>query len=601
MNDAAATGAVPAHLPEVLAAVASDELAGARRRVFRQLLEALTYEGILPVEERPDGQGLAFRTTGGGGATYTWRARRRHSFGRLQVDPRSIERHAGGRGEEASSPALFVHELAGALGADPGKAVAFADELSRTVLNDAVGACRRRASNPPVDGYDALEAAAGGHPYHPSYKSRVGFDPLDNLRYGPESAPIVRPVWLAARREAVQVAAAPGTDASALLAGEVGDDVLLRLAAAVADAGGDPQAYVPVPAHPWQYRKRLLPGLVDDVRDATLVPLGGGGDDYRPQQSIRTLANVTTPEKASLKLSLSIVNTSTARTLAPHTVANAPRITGWLRGIVEADPYLGDELRPVLLGEVLGVSYHSPSRITTGDELAAIWRESVHAHLGAGEAAVPFTALSLLDGRGTPVVAPWLAERGAQAWARQLLEVTVPPVLHLLCAHGVAVEAHAQNMVLVHRDGWPVRIALKDFHDGVRFARHLLAHPQAAPELVPVPEAHLQANRTSYLEAEHGDEVRDFLHDAFFFVNLAEVAMFLDDHCGLAERRFWALARDVVLAHRRRFPDLADRFHRFDVLAPTVQVEQLAARRLLPETRPRLHEVPNPLAGRGAE
>jgi siderophore synthetase component len=103
-------------------------------------------------------------------------------------------------------------------------------------------------------------------------------------------------------------------------------------------------------------------------------------------------------------------------------------------------------------------------------------------------------------------------------------------------------------------------------------------------------------NRNSYLEAERDDEVRDFAVDCLCFVNLAELAMFLEDWFGLAEERFWVLARTVIEQHRRRFPDLAERAARFDVLAPEVAVEQLTTRRLLPDTELRMQAVRNPLA-----
>ena len=88
--------------------------------------------------------------------------------------------------------------------------------------------------------------------------------------------------------------------------------------------------------------------------------------------------------------------------------------------------------------------------------------------------------------------------------------------------------------------------------------------------------------------------MRDFAHDCLFFVNLAELAMFLEDRFDLAEERFWSLARRVVEDHRRRFPELAERAARFDVLAPEVSVEQLTTRRLLPDTEVRLQRGPQP-------
>ena len=529
-----------------------DHLIEVQRRVMRQLIESLIYEGAI----------------GAAVAGYRWTAGRRFSFDRVRLGPEPVVRAVAGEpATEATSPRRFLDELGPALLADPPRRNAFVTELERTIANDAQArrhwaAARRPAAGAPFDDLESL--VVDGHPYHPSYKSRLGFDAADNAEFGPEFARPIRPVWVALRPDLVECSAV---------------------------RGGRPDRVdgrVVLPVHPWQWRTHAATAWAALRAEGGLVVLGRGDDDYRAQQSIRSLANVTRPERPTLKLALSIVNTSTARTLAPHAVANAPLITGWLQGIAARDPYLGRELRPVLLGEVLGVA-HSP-------ELAAIWRESLHPSLAAGESAAPFTALCHVDATGEPFIARWVKEQGAGPWARRLLAVTVPPVLHFLVAHGIALEAHAQNLILIHDDGRPRRLALRDFHDGIRFSVAGLADPAARPALRPTPPEHLRVNRNSYLEAAGDDEVHDFVSDCLFFVNLAELAMFLEDWFGLAEERFWALARRVIEDHRRRFPELAERAARFDVLAPTVSVEQLTTRRLRPDTEPRLQAVRNPLS-----
>jgi 2-[(L-alanin-3-ylcarbamoyl)methyl]-3-(2-aminoethylcarbamoyl)-2-hydroxypropanoate synthase len=172
--------------------------------------------------------------------------------------------------------------------------------------------------------------------------------------------------------------------------------------------------------------------------------------------------------------------------------------------------------------------------------------------------------------------------------------VSAIPLLHLLCRHGIALEAHAQNVVLLHRDGVPARVALKDFHDGVRFSRAQLAEPARCPDLAPPPAYH--SNRNSFLETDDLSLVADFLLDAFFFINLGELAIFLADAYDLDEHDFWTLVDERIAAYERRFPELADRFALFDVRKPAIAVEKLATRRLLPDTELRLHAVPNPLA-----
>lgn len=513
----------------------------AQGRVLRRLVESLIYEGAL----HP--QMVAGR----------WTVRRRFSFDRVRLDGTT----------PAMPPRSFLDEIAPVLAADADCRSRFAEELERTVENEAQALrhwrqVSRRASDA---GYDDLESlVVDGHRYHPSYKSRLGFDADDNAAYGPEFGRPLRPVWVALR---------PGAAECRGLGGARPETVDGRLV---------------LPVHPWQWRRHGSRTWAPLVAQGALVPLGAGADEYRAQQSIRSLANVSHPARPTLKLALSIVNTSTARTLAPHAVVNAPLITGWLQRIAARDRYLADELRPVLLGERLGVA-HSP-------ELAAIWRDSLHPYLTAGEQAAPFTALTHVDATDEAFIGAWVKDQGVEPWARRVLEVAILPVLHFLVAHGVALEAHAQNLILIHDGGRPRRVALRDFSDGIRFSADGLADPAGRPALRPTPPGHFRVNRNSYVEAADDEDVRDFMHDCLFFVNLAELAMFLEDRFDLAEERFWALARAVVESHRRRFPELAERAARFDVLAPEVSVEQLTTRRLLPDTEVRLHRVRNPLA-----
>jgi siderophore synthetase component len=303
------------------------------------------------------------------------------------------------------------------------------------------------------------------------------------------------------------------------------------------------------------------------------------------------LANTDQPDRCDLKLALGIMNTSAERTLASHTVRNAAPISDWLHDLVTADPALNGL---VVRREVLGISAGA-----LHGHLAAIWRESLAPQLTSGEAAVSFTRLATSDAPSDPTLRARLIRDGAAVWVRQLLEVTLVPLVHLLVRHGIGVEAHAQNLLLIHERGWPARLAIHDLHDGIRFARHHLAAPEAAPPLVATPEAHLAANRNSYVEAVTAEEVRDFVLDALLVVNLGELAMALDDQGFLPEYRFWQLARGVLAAHRRRHPDLARGYDAFGVFAPAFHVEQLTARRLFPESERRFHEVANPLAGTG--
>lgn len=274
---------------------------------------------------------------------------------------------------------------------------------------------------------DTLESAiTEGHPYHPAYKSRIGFDLADNLAWGPEFARAIHPLWLAAHRGTATVTVSATLRETTFLTEQLGAATVAEFHQLIRRAGADPADYTLVAVHPWQWRERVSRAFAAQLRNRELIVLGEDPHTHQAQQSLRTLACRDVPERTSLKLSLSIVNTSTSRVLAPHTVGNAPRISDWLRGVLAEDGYLRDELRLILLGEVMGVAVDPPPvcdlvREDTYGVLAGIWRESLHLYLTPEEQAVPFTGLIAreLDGTRwwTPGCAHSVCSVGSRSWS----------------------------------------------------------------------------------------------------------------------------------------------------------------------------------------
>ncbi len=591
----------------VEAAIQSESYLEVRRRIFRQLLEALLYEGVVKAEtEEVDGETI-FRLAGtsetGEPVVYTCRGRRRMTFGRIRLSGSPVLRTMEGSSREADSLAQFLLEMRHAIGADEDRLAMFITELEHTLLKDTLSQYRRNALSGPdsTRDYDSLEGEImDGHPYHPSYKSRIGFDYLDNEEYGPEGKPALRLLWLAVDKKYVRFSLSKDLTYQSFLREELGAEQLAEFSQVIRGKGHEPDDYFYVPVHPWQWKKITTTAQIEDLREHRLILLGVTRDAYRPQQSIRTLANATSVRKSYVKLAMSLINTSTGRILAPHTVANAPAISDWLHELVLCDAFLQREARVIFLREIMGISYDYPARCDlvqskTYGVLGCIWRESLHRFLEAGEQGLPFNGLCSLDGDGRPVIEPWIDRFGAEKWVQRLLEASVLPIVHMLFAHGIALESHAQNMVLIHRDGMPERIALKDFHDGIRFSRKHLADPEKCPPLRGTPDYHARVNRNSFIETEDLDAVRDFMHDAFFFINMGELALLLADSFGFPEQRFWGLVREVIQNYQQRHPHLSERFALFDLFVPTIEVEQLAKRRLFPDTELRVHRVPNPL------
>ncbi|MCZ1267992.1 IucA/IucC family siderophore biosynthesis protein [Paenibacillus tundrae] len=614
------------------AALSSYHYTDARRRIFRQLVESLMYEGVMEYTSREE-QGFNVWEMEGTGLNgerviYACKGTGHFTFGRLRLNHEPITRRVyvdetpasksnsiqkrepilpgTTAGQEAESISLFLLEVGPAIGADEGKLLHFVKELEQTLINDTLARYVRAERQTDLHALPDEDWESGiieGHPYHPSYKSRIGFRIEDQLEYGPEFGGCIKPIWVGIHKQNARISHGTNEHGPATrewLQDQLSEQVLERFLTALQEMGADPAEYVMMPVHPWQWRTTISSVLAEDIRNGSIVTLGSSEDRYTAQQSIRTLANRSRPNSPYLKLSLSMINTSTGRVIAPHTVENAPRITDWLQGISKQDPYLRDELRVILLGEIAGVAYDNHQipdvlKPLSYGVLSCIWRESVYSRLEPGESAIPFNALSTLDYAGRPVIDPWVKKLGPDEWLSELLLTAVRPLIHWLFAHGIALESHAQNMLLIHREGRPSRIALKDFHDGIRFTREALADPKLCPALVEVPEYHRRVNRNSFLETEEPTEVRDFIHDAFFFINLGELALFMQEHYQIREQTFWNSVRKIITDYQQRFPEFHERYELYSLFDPEIGVEQLTKRRLFPDHELRIHQVPNPL------
>lgn len=567
------------------------------RRVLRQLVEALLFEHALPgCEWHGDGLTVPGNSADGVPVIYRCQAQRTFSFDRVRLTSPLLRELDGGPAEEAADPALFLAEIAPWLEADETRLKQFAAELLATQIKDAQTLHARGGRMLRGTDYDTLEARlTDGHPYHPSYKSRLGFTLDDNAAFAPELATSVTPLLLAARRDYCRWAVSPTSDSEAVAHVLLDDADWKGFRDALIRRGARPEDYLPLPVHPWQWEEVIVPACHQELARGELVVIGEMAQRYLPQQSIRTLGNLDAPSRLSLKLAMNLVNTSTSRVLAPHTVANAPVISDWLQRLVtECTDWPEPLAQPAILREVAGVSWTARAQVHgLYGAMSCIWRESVHSHLQPGEAAVPMTAVMHVDADGRPFVDTWVKRYGAEKWLQRLIERAWLPVLHLLWQHGTALESHAQNMILLHEDGLPARVALKDFHDGVRFCRELLS--TAPPTLTAPPAEHARVNPNSFIEAADANELRDFTFDALFFVSLAELAWVFARFYDMAEERFWQITREVLRGHQERHPQWAARYALFDCLADEVAIEMLATRRFQPEIRLRTRLAPNPL------
>lgn len=567
------------------------------RALLAKALGEWCYEGLLDPERTGDRYAIALD----GGVRYEFTAEP-EAFGWLRVEEDTVVRYGTGLlGNRVGEPAWDVRRLlvdaAGTIGVDPATTGAYLGELSATLAADA-----RLASGPPVPelvGLDhaEIEGHLTGHPWLVANKGRIGFTATDLRRYAPEARRRLRLRWIAVQRGLAEFRGTPGLSEHQVRLAELGAETVAAFGARLTDAGLDPDSYVWLPVHPWQWDRVIRVDHAGELAERRIVTLGESPDEYLPQQSIRTLTNMTERRRYDVKVPLSIMNTSVWRGIPPHCAAGAPVLTSWLTGLLGRDPDLAGT---ALLGEVASVTVRHPYLSTVDgvpyrhlETLGCIWRTPVSAVLDDGEHARSLSALVHVDGAGGALVAELVRASGRSAtdWLGALFDVLLGPLAYLLYRYGVTFNPHGQNALLTYGpDEMPKRLLLKDFIDDAELSATVV--PEREPEPVG-----LVPRKPPALIAQH-------VVDSVLIGHLRYLAPLCATHLGVPRERFWGLARAAILATQQRFPDLGDRFGEYDLLAATFPRYRLNADRLVVTgygDRPIRHAigahgtVPNPL------
>ncbi len=562
---------------------------------MRQTLETLIFEQIIHVEKKESEWMITGKTTHDQRVAYTFEAEQKWSFGRVKIKRHSLKRESG----VCTDVHLFLEEVV-KNNISGGQINEFIQELLETLSKDHQSKQVQPEHIPKSDlHYEALEShMVDGHPYHPSYKSRIGFSLCDNAKYGPEHDRPISVYWIAVDTELLHIALAEQTNVEKILTEHLGKEEKDRYLKVLNEKGNRNKYYTLLPVHPWQWVHRIQSVFAQQLADRDMIVLGRSEETYRAQQSIRSLAHRTNEKATYIKCPLSITNTSSSRILASHTVWNAPMISDWLQTLIDQDSFL-QQKRFSLLREVMGVSlkydHLTPIQYESAyGTLGAIYRENVSTYLDEGEEAWPLNAITHVQKNGVPLIQFACQRHGVEPWREALIEAVAVPLVHLLCVHGIALEAHAQNIILVLEDQWPKRIIVKDLHDGVRYVPEKLLDSQRMPSLHPEPENHRRVNRYSFIEAKTPDEVRDYLYDAFFFICMTEIA-FVFECFGLSEKSFWRKCAQVIRNYQRNHPEYKQRYEQFDLFAEEILIEEMTKRRILGDSEWHFLKVTNPL------
>jgi siderophore synthetase component len=484
-----------------------------------------------------------------GAVSYTFDATR-GGFGSWRVDPASIRRTTAGilgndESEVATDPIQFFVEAAGVLGVDGSTVAGYVAELTSTLAADV-----RMASTavPAAEllklHHTQLEGHLTGHPLLVANKGRLGFSAEDSLRYAPEARTPLHLTWLAVRRGLAEFRGTPDLSEHSVIAREL-DPATVE---AFRNQLDDPDAYVWLPCHPWQLDHVVRTQWARELATGEIVVLGESPDEYLPTQSIRTMVNVTRPDRYQVKLPLKILNTSVYRGIPEHCTLAAPMITQWLRGLWTRDEVL-QELGTELLGEVASVTVPHPQLSThTGipyqwtETLGCIWRDPVDPRLRNGESVWPLAAV-LHPGFAEAAIAG--SGTDARTWIGHLLATLLRPLLHLLHHYGITVNPHGENLAIIcDASGLPARLVIKDLVDDINIS----TDPVVARG--PEPDSHARV-----LPRKPWSVLRQYVVDALLLGVLNPLA----GQNLVPESTFWSLTRAEVDLYAGNHPEYADR------------------------------------------
>lgn len=498
-----------------------------------------------------------------GRSAYAYRARTLE-LDHWDVDEASIRRTVDGAPAELDATDLVL-DLRDRLGITDEVLPVYLDEIQSTL---SAAAFSRLRDVPDARGlltasYAEVESTMDeGHPCFVATNGRIGFDLDDHDRYAPEAGQDVRILWLAVDARLARFTAIDGLDREAFLDAELGGSARARFRARMRDLGIDPAERVLVPVHPWQWENVVTVTFAGLVARRDIVLLGTGDDEYGAQQSIRTWANRTSPERCYVKTSLSILNMGFTRGLSPAYMAVTPAINDWVHALVTGDEEFA-RLGFGILREVAAVGVRDervesalPPGHSHGKMLSALWRESPVPGLAEGERLMSMTSLLHVDAHGDTVIGALIDASGigAAAWLRRWLDAYLVPLAHALLAHDLAFMPHGENVILVLRDHVVVRVLMKDVAEEVA----LFDTERELPEDV-------RRIRMEIPEAERTLTVFTDVMDGF----LRFAAALLEDRDDLGPDGLWRVAAEALADHERAHPELAERFARFDLFAPS--------------------------------
>lgn len=439
----------------------------------------------------------------------------------------------------------------------------------------------------------------GGHPWHPAYKTRLGLAPEQVIELSPEFEAQVPIGVVAVAAHRLQVTTMEGVQPYAHWFAATFPEAMAAFRKALLARQLAPEAWLPLPVHPWQRDTTLGETFAAEFAAGELINLPGISIAARPTMSFRTVAATDAPGGPMLKLPVSMRLTSVERTVSPKSAVMGPRVSALLERILATDAGLASVLSIVPERHGIHVAGTDDDRAR---HLSMIVRDNPTTRIASNARLLPVGALFTPDFTAdmTQAAAPLLldtvlarqadgtrTERAARFF-NAYLRVAIPAIVGLYLRYGIALEAHQQNtFVVISEAGMPERLVVRDFGD-VKIALPTLQAQGFSIEP-------FRAGHTTYPDR---DIPRKKLIHAFLLCHIGELALALfPDHGSTVGLRQWHEAMQAVFDANRPALDADTWAHERHALLEAPWTFKTFVRMRLRDQSDDMHAaLPNPLA-----
>ncbi|OZG73146.1 AcsD protein [Hahella sp. CCB-MM4] len=404
-------------------------------------------------------------------------------------------------------------------------------ELKQTIVAQLTSQVRRS-----LKGYlDSEQSLWFGHPTHPAPKARLWPQHLQQQDYSPEFARSMRLHQFEVPMNGLWVSG-----------NELSDRQVLN---GFANQSGARPGMAIISMHPVQGELfRTDPRVQQLLSDNIIRDLGRSGFDAWPTASLRTL--YVKDHDFFIKGSLNVRITNCVRKNAWYELESALIIDRLLTHLVTDSPATTGGLQ--LLGEPGAISW-SPVAASEEDQrwfreqTGAILRRNFCQHEGMENSLMAGTLFGR-DGALLPVILNFLQDylghsptsQDRLAWFRHYQSLLLRPVISLFFNHGIVFEPHLQNTIVVHRQGYPEKVLLRDY-EGVKLTSDLGS--QWIPE-----DTHPRVKQSmTYPRAQGWSRIAYCL----FVNNLSEAVLALTHHHPELAPQMWQMVYEELQMIRK--------------------------------------------------